>query len=232
MTPAPFASRHFAAFLFDMDGTVLTSLAAAERVWAAWARRRGLDVDAFLPTIHGRRAVDTIARLQLPGLDAEAEAAAITRAEIDDVAGIEPIAGAAAFLASLPADRWAVVTSAPRRLAERRIAAAGLPLPATMVTADDVQHGKPAPDCFLGAAERLGVRIGDCLAFEDAPAGIAAAESAGAAVLVVTATHAQPLITPHPAVADYRTLRCTRGPAGTLTIAQRSAVAGDLNGSD
>ena len=195
--------RAYAAFLFDMDGTILSSIAAAERVWARWAERHGLDVVAFLPTIHGMRSVETVRRLNLPGVDAEAEAAAITAAEMVDVDGISAIAGVAAFMAALPADRWAVVTSAPRELARRRIAAAGLPVPPLMIAAEDVTQGKPAPDCFLLAASRLGVRASDCLVFEDAPAGIAAADAAGASVLVITATHAHPLDTRHPGVGDY-----------------------------
>ena len=198
-----FPDREFAAFLFDMDGTILTSIVAAERVWANWARGHGLDVEAFLPTIHGRRTIETVAGLGLPGVDPEAEARAITLAELEDVDGIEAIQGAAAFLAGLPTDRWAVVTSAPRALAERRITAAGLPSPAVMIAAEDVERGKPAPDCFLLAAERLGHAIADCLVFEDAPAGIAAAEAAGASVVVITATHTHPLATRHPGVAGY-----------------------------
>ena len=54
--------RQYRAFLFDMDGTLLNSIAAAERVWAAWAQRHGLDVEAFLTTIHGVRAIDTLTR--------------------------------------------------------------------------------------------------------------------------------------------------------------------------
>jgi sugar-phosphatase len=195
--------RGFAAFLFDMDGTILSSIAAAERVWARWARRHGLDVAAFLPTIHGMRSVETVRRLHLPGVDAEAEAAAITREEMDDVGGIEAIAGVRDFLATLPADRWAVVTSAPRALALRRIAAAGLPVPPLLIAAEDVTHGKPAPDCFVLAATRLGVVARDCLVFEDAPAGIAAAQAAGASVVVITATHSHPLATPLPGRVDY-----------------------------
>ena len=195
--------RAFAAFLFDMDGTILSSIAAAERVWARWARRHGLDVDAFLPTIHGSRAIETVRRQNLPGIDAEAEAAWITREEMDDVEGIEAIAGVGPFMAALPADRWAVVTSAPRDLALRRIAAAGLPVPPMMVTAEDVVHSKPAPEGFLLAASCLGARAADCLVLEDAPIGIAAAEAAGASVLVIGATHARPLDTPHPVIRDY-----------------------------
>ena len=195
--------RSFAALLFDLDGTIVNSIAAAERAWAAWAERHGLDVAAFLPTIHGVRGIDTITRLALPGLDPAVEAEAILQAEIEDVEGVEPIEGAAAFLASLPADRWAIVTSSPHRLALRRLAAAGLPMPAVLVTAEDVARGKPAPDCFLLAAERLGQRIEDCLVFEDAPAGIKAAEAAGAAVVMVTATHGHALETGHPTIDGY-----------------------------
>ncbi|MDB5984507.1 MAG: hydrolase, variant 1 family protein, partial [Pseudomonas sp.] len=135
-------NRRYSAFLFDMDGTLLNSIAAAERIWSAWAMRHGLDVEAFLPTIHGARAVDTIARLGLPGVDPEAEAIGITGAEIEDVEGIVEIPGAGAFLQSLPAERWAIVTSAPEALARRRLQAAGLPVPAVMVTSEDVSNGK------------------------------------------------------------------------------------------
>jgi len=71
------------------------------------------------------------------------------------------------------------------------------------VAAEDVAQGKPAPDCFELAASRLGVSARDCLIFEDAPAGIAAAEAAGASVVVITATHSHPLATPHLDVRDY-----------------------------
>jgi len=211
-----FPHQRFAAFLFDMDGTILSSIASAERVWAAWARGHGLDVEAFLPTIHGVQSVETVRRLGLPGVDPVAEAAAITRAEMDDIDDIDAIAGAAAFLRALPADRWAIVTSAPRLLAERRLAAAGLPLPPLFITAEDVERGKPAPDCFLLAAERLGVTAKDCLVFEDAAAGIAAAEAAGAAVVVITATHAHPIATPHVTVRDYEALSVEIDAAGML----------------
>jgi len=95
----------FDAFLFDMDGTILTSIKAAERVWRRWALSHGLDPEEFLPTIHGVQSAETVRRLQLPGVDPVAEAEAITREEMLDVEGIEPIAGAATFLAALPVDR-------------------------------------------------------------------------------------------------------------------------------
>lgn len=186
-----------------MDGTILNSIAAAERIWGAWAVRHGLELASFLPTMHGSRAVDTITRLGLPGIDPEVEALKITDAEINDVDGIVEIPGAAVFLKSLPPTKWAVVTSAPKDLALRRMKAAGIPVPAVLVTADDVAAGKPNPDCYLLAARKLEVDVSSCLIFEDAPVGITAGEAAGATVLVVTATHDHPMDTSHPTIENY-----------------------------
>lgn len=201
-----------------MDGTLLSSIAAAERIWGRWAQRHQLDVASFLPTIHGVKTADTIRRLALPGVDPEVEAAAITRAELDDVDGIEAIAGAPDFLRSLPANRWSIVTSATRALASRRLTAAGLTPPAVIVTAEDVERGKPAPDGFRLAAKRLGFDAADCLVFEDAPAGIAAAEAAGASVIVITAAHPQPMSTPHITIPGYRGLFTETTPSGALEL--------------
>lgn len=210
--------QDFAAFLFDMDGTILTSIKAAERVWGDWAAGHGLDVAAFLPTIHGKRTEETIRALNLPGVDPVAEAMRITLAEIEDVAGIEAIVGAADFIASLPRERWAIVTSAPRALAEARIAAAGLPLPAVLVAAEDVERGKPAPDPFLLGARKLGVAPADCLVFEDTLAGLRSAAAAGMDSIVVTTTHAHPLETDVVAVLDYADLRAVTTEDGRLKI--------------
>jgi sugar-phosphatase len=220
----PFSDRRFGAFMFDMDGTILSSIASTERVWTAWAIKHGLDVESFLPTIHGVRAFETISRLNLPGIDLMTEIEELTQAEFDDVEGIEPIHGAASFLNALPAERWAIVTSAPRRLAMRRLEAAGLPVPPIMVTGEDVANGKPAPDCFLLGAQRLGHKAEDCLVFEDAPAGIRAAEAAGAQVLVITATHNHAGGTSHPSVPGYGALAPRLDGASRLTLARLATL--------
>jgi sugar-phosphatase len=198
-----FENRAFSAFLFDMDGTILSSIVSAERVWMAWAAGHGVDPASFMSTMHGVRAVDTVAKLGLPGVDPHAEAERITRMEIEDVEGIEPIGGAGAFLRSLPAGQWAIVTSAPRLLALARLRAANLPVPDVLVTAEDVTVGKPAPEGYLLAAERLGVSGAECLVFEDAHAGITAGEAAGATVCVVTACLPATFTTTRPTIRTY-----------------------------
>jgi sugar-phosphatase len=218
-------TRGYAAFLFDMDGTLINSIPSAVRAWTAWAERHGIDVAELMAVMHGVRAIETIRRFAPPGVDPQAEFEQLLQAEIDDVADVVEIPGAAAFVAALPPERWAIVTSAPRTLAEVRLRAAGLGTPGVMVTADDVSQGKPAPDCFLLAAERLGVAARDCLVWEDAPAGIAAGEAAGADVMVVTQTHHAPLETSHGTIVDYAALAVEVAADGRLSLRETAAAA-------
>jgi mannitol-1-/sugar-/sorbitol-6-phosphatase len=211
----------YGAFLFDMDGTILNSLASAERVWGRWALRQGLDPETFLPTMHGKRGIDTISGLNLPGIDPVVEAAEILRGEIEDLEGVVPINGAPEFLASLPADRWAIVTSSPIELARARLAAAGIPQPRIMVTAEDVLVGKPDPQGYVLGAERLGVDPSEVLVFEDVLAGVMAGEASGADVMVITATHQHPMQTAHPTLADYSQVAVRVEADGRLAILPR-----------
>ncbi|KQV82002.1 HAD family hydrolase [Rhizobium sp. Root1220] len=199
--------KSYDAFLFDMDGTLLNSIAVVERVWSGWALRHGLEPEVFLKTIHGIRAVDVIRQLALPGVDADREAKQLLDEEMEDVEGVIPIPGAVALLNSLPPEKWAIVTSAPIVLARRRMAAAGIPMPAVIVSGEEVAAGKPSPECYLLGASRLGVDPSKCLVFEDAVAGILAGEAAGADVAVITATHATPFETPHFSMPDYSSCR-------------------------
>ena len=216
------SEKDYAAFLFDMDGTILNSLAAAERVWGRWAAANGLDVEKFLPTMHGKRGIDTITALDLPGIDPQAEADLILRGEIEDVEGVVPIPGAIEFLAALPPEKWAIVTSSPIELAKRRLAAAGIPEPRFMVTAEDVAVGKPNPQCYILGAERLGIDPAQALVFEDVLAGVEAGEAAGADVMVITATHAHPIETAHPKLMDYRAVVPHISENGRLSVRPKS----------
>jgi mannitol-1-/sugar-/sorbitol-6-phosphatase len=213
-------SRPFAGFLFDMDGTIINSFAATQRAWGAWARNNGIDPETFIHTMHGVRGVDLIGGMELAHLNPVEESAKVLAAEMADVEGIVPIPGAIDFLGSLPPHAWAVVTSAPRDLAIRRLKAAGITLPAVMVTAEDVAIGKPDPACFRLGAKRLGVRPQDCLVFEDAHAGVTAGELAGASIMVVTATHDLMTHSHHSKMTTYETLSISTSEAGWITLVQ------------
>ena len=177
------------ALLFDLDGVLIDSSPAIVRNWQKWAARHNIDVAAIMRVAHGVRSIETIQQVA-PHLDAEAEATWLTAAEVADTAGVTAMPGAQKLLAALPTDAWTVVTSGGRELAQARLRAAGLPIPAQIVTADDVTQGKPAPEPYLLGAQRLGVAPARCLVIEDAPAGIQAGRRAGMPVLSIASTHA------------------------------------------
>src|SRR3978361_560926 len=158
--------------LFDMDGTLVDSGPVVERVWSVWAAEQGVDPAVLLPVAHGRRAVEAIMMFGRNAAGAEADAIRLEDAERLDTDGIQEIAGAKALIDSLPADCWALVTSADEALARTRLAVCDIPVPRVLVTAESVEHGKPAPDPYLLGARGLGLDPADCIVFEDADAGI------------------------------------------------------------
>ncbi|MYW90030.1 HAD-IA family hydrolase [Amycolatopsis rubida] len=175
------------AVLFDLDGVLVDSMPTIVRQLREWAAGRGLEPDQVVELSHGRGNLDLV-RLVAPALDAEREARLMEAREVDDVDGITARPGARAALEALPPAAWAVVTSGNDGVARARLRVAELPVPGVLVTADDVAKSKPDPEGYLAAAARLGARPRDCVVFEDAPAGIAAARAGGIRVVGVAGT--------------------------------------------
>ena len=182
-----------AALLFDLDGVLINSTPAVARVWRRWALEHGFAPEEVVARAHGRPSLTTV-RQYLPHADHEAENREVERREIEDLEGIVPLPGALDLLASLPQDRWTIVTSCTRALAEVRIRAAGLPLPRKMITSNDIQHGKPNPEPYRKGASVLGFQAQQCIVVEDVPAGVRAGKSAGAGVIAFTTTVETPTL--------------------------------------
>ena len=176
-----------AAILFDMDGVLIDSTPAVARVWSQWARERGFDPQKVVRMAHGRPSISTIRDL-LPNADHEAENREVERREIADLEGVVPLPGARRLLASLPPERYAIVTSSTRKLAEARLQAAELPLPKFFVTSSDIVNGKPHPEPYLKAAAKLGADPRECIVVEDVPTGIRSGKAAGARVIAFPTT--------------------------------------------
>lgn len=175
------------ALLFDMDGVLINSTPAVARVWRRWAIERGFNPEEVVARAHGRPSLTTV-KEYLPHADHEAENREVERREIEDLEGVIPLPGALELLNSLPEDRWTIVTSCTRALAEVRIRAAGLPLPKTLVTANDISNGKPHPDPYLKGALKLGFPAPQCVVVEDVPAGVRSGRAAGGRVIAFTTT--------------------------------------------
>ncbi len=176
----------FDAVIFDMDGTLIDSVPAVERSWGIWAAEHGLDVDT-IRRFHGVPAAGVVEML-IPKDQQQSAINRINELEVADVEGIVVLPGAAEALAAVKGAKNAIATSCTSDLAKARITATALQVPAVLVTADDVTRGKPDPEPFLTAAERLGVDPKRCLVVEDAPAGVAAARAAGCFTLGVQTT--------------------------------------------
>jgi sugar-phosphatase len=175
------------AVLFDMDGVLVDSTPAVARVWTSWALKHGFNAGEVVRIAHGRPSLATIIEL-LPHGDHDSENREVERREIEDIVDVVALPGALQLLLAIPPQRWAIVTSATRALAEVRLRAAGLPGPSYLVTSNDIQRGKPFPDPYLKGAEILGVPPADCIVAEDAASGVRSGKSAGARVLALRTT--------------------------------------------
>ena len=186
--PAAGFTLRCAAILFDLDGVLVDSAACVEKSWRDWAARHGLDGDRVMQIAHGRRTTETIPAVA-PHLHVDEEVAALAAIESVTTEGVLEVPGARALLESIPPNAWAVVTSGVRSVATLRMRHTGLPLPRVLVCADEIERGKPDPQGYLVAAERLGVQPGMCIVVEDTPPGLQAARAAGARSIGVAGTY-------------------------------------------
>lgn len=182
--------------LLDMDGTLIDSGPAVERAWNTLLRELGTDLE-FGHAQHGKPARQVLAEM-LPELGAEEIAAAherIEALEIADVGSILTLPGTERLLRELDAaavqlgrPTWTIVTSCTMPLFEARWGTTGLPVPAEMVTADQVVRGKPDPEPYLLGARRLGVDPAQTIVIEDSVGGLRSGAEAGARTIAVTST--------------------------------------------
>jgi len=173
--------------LFDNDGVLVDSHAAAKAAWDVWAKEYfpGYDLDKAKNA--GRRAEDMVREMVSPELFTVANDR-INELEQETAHMTVPLNGAKELLESLPKGVWTICTSANPNLGRARLDAAGLLIPEQLVTGDDVKRGKPFPDPYLLGAEKLGFDIADCVVFEDAEAGVQSAIEAGAGLVIGVGT--------------------------------------------
>jgi sugar-phosphatase len=174
--------------LFDMDGVLVSSIGSVVRCWRRWAEIYDVPNAEIYEVPHGMRATEIIKTLR-PDIDAEEGIRVIEDMEMEDMADLTVLPGVKALLESLPPERWAIVTSATRRLLLGRLNAAGLPVPERIISGDMVLRGKPDPEPYRRGAELLGLRPEECVVVEDAPSGVGAGKAAGCRVLGVLGTH-------------------------------------------
>lgn len=179
--------------LFDLDGVLADSTPAVARVWTIFANKHGFDPEETVRRAHGRPSIATIREL-LPNANHIAESAVLERMEIEDIEDVVALPGAAELLHALPTNKWTVVTSCTKALALVRLRAAGLPIPAQMVTSNDIVNGKPSPEPYLKGAELLGLAAAACVVVEDAPAGVRSGKAAGARVIALQTTERESLL--------------------------------------
>ncbi len=198
------------AILFDLDGVLVDSTTRVAETWERWARKHQLDPARVIAAAHGRRTIETV-KLVAPHLAATEEVATLEASEASNTEGVFEVPGARELLQGLPLDAWAIVTSGIRAVATLRIRHTHLPMPKVLVCAEDIQRGKPDPEGYLTAAERLGVDPANCVVIEDTPPGLEAAHAGGMRSIGICGTYeAEALSMADHTIPHLRALRISR----------------------
>ena len=175
----------FRAYLFDCDGTIVDSMPLHYIAWKTSLAEYDCVYDEKLFYSWGGRPIREIISLlnEMHGLNMPVDEVAEKKEQhyhslLPQLKGIpDVIEHIDAQHGKIP---FAVVSGSRRSSVVGSLTSLGLlDKFDTLVCAEDYKHGKPAPDCFLMAAERLGIAPSDCLVFEDTDLGIEAATAAG-----------------------------------------------------
>ena len=176
---------HVRGLVFDCDGTIADTMPLHYRAWAAALREHGHDFPealfyemAGIPTARIVELMNERHGYRMPVVETADRKESLYLRMLPEVRAVEPVVKLVhAYAGKLP---MAVATGGTRAIASQTLGALDvLRHFQALVTADDVAHGKPAPDIFLESARRLGVPPGECCAFEDGELGLEAARAAG-----------------------------------------------------
>jgi HAD superfamily hydrolase (TIGR01509 family) len=186
-------SRPFAGYIFDCDGTLADSMPVHFQAWCDVLRsfHPGLEFDEDLYySWAGVSTPGVVERLnEIHGIHLNPSEVAQRKEDyyLERMQTVQPIHEVANFARTVSRTHpVSVATGGWRRVAGETLRLVGLgDVFSIIVTPEDVVHGKPAPDMFLLAAERMGVPPGDCLVFEDGIPGIEGARAAGMEVVVI-----------------------------------------------
>lgn len=178
--------------LFDLDGTLLASPEAIKCFWKWYAEENDLSFDAIMSDVHGRRTIEVLQLHNPKDATKEkcSELEALIPGEWSHLA--KPVPGVHKLLNDLSSvcpDRWGVVTSGTRSLAEGWFKNfLHLPLPQLFITSEDVSAGKPDPEPYLKGKKSLNLG-NDFIVFEDAVAGVQSGKRSGGIVVALTTTN-------------------------------------------
>ena len=186
-------TREYGGYIFDCDGTLADSMVVHHRAWRSALAKHGASFDfdwELFTSRAGMSLPNTVRELNQQfglALDPVEVSSSQRQAYERLLPSIKPISDVVALAVRVAATRPVSVASGGERqtvLRTLELIGLGQTFP-IVITAEDVQHGKPAPDMFLLAAERMGVRAEDCVVFEDSVLGLEAAKRAKMAAVLV-----------------------------------------------
>lgn len=179
----------YEAVIFDMDGVIINSKDHVEQYWLQKLGEYGIEIpeDEREERFHGRPARPTVNDLFASLTQNEREKIIIECGEFDASVETYPMIPGVEQLLKKCSDngvRMGLVTSALPGKVDRMLAGLSFSSPfEVMITADLVENGKPNPECYLLAADKLGVDPESMIVFEDSISGVKAASGAGATVV-------------------------------------------------